>query len=225
MRDKNSILSYGVVYKDHVLRPYDEVYIQISGLGEEASNVIPNNSSGVGSMSATGANLSSQMIDKEGFLTIPIVGKVMAKDKTIEELEVILKESLVNILNQPIVEVKLVNKRFSVVGEVSTPGNFSYSQERLTIFDALGMAGDITKYGNRKKVILVRNENNINTITEINLLKADILASEFYYLRPGDILYVKPLRSKAYGITEFPYGLILSLLSTTLIFLNFANGN
>jgi polysaccharide export outer membrane protein len=160
----------------------------------------------------------SYSIDKEGYLFLPVIGKILVKDKTISEVIVILKDSLIHILNQPVVSVKLVNRYVSVLGEVKNPGHFPYSQNKLTIYDALGLAGDITDYGNRSKVILVRNENGENIRINVNLNKSEILTSDYYYLRPNDIVYVIPLRKKFWGFNQFPFGILLSAITTGLLF-------
>jgi polysaccharide biosynthesis/export protein len=220
LQNKNQESVYKINYEDHILRPYDELYLQISSVNPESANVFQGGNSSVGSASATGASLMSQVIDKEGYLEVPIIGKVLAKDKTIAELKAYLKELLVNILNQPVIDIKLVNKYFSVLGEAKSPGRFEYSQDKINIFEALSMAGDIGTYGNRKKIQLIRNENNVNKIIEINLLQADILASDYYYLKPGDVLYIKPLKIRVWGVGDSPYTIVLTLISTYAILLN-----
>jgi polysaccharide export outer membrane protein len=133
-------------------------------------------------------------------------------------VSVILKDSLNHILNQPIVSVKLVNRYVSVLGEVKNPGHFSYSQDKLTIYDALGFAGDITDYGNRNKVILIRNINGENIRINVDITNSDILASDYYNLRPNDIVYVKPLRNKFWGMRQFPFTILFDTLTTALLF-------
>jgi polysaccharide export outer membrane protein len=130
----------------------------------------------------------------------------------------ILKDSLSHILNQPVVTVKLVNRYVSVLGEVKNPGHFPYSQDKLTIYDALGLAGDITDYGNRNKVILIRNINGENIRINVDITKSDILISDYYNLRPNDIVYVKPLRNKFWGMRQFPFEILFSTLTTALLF-------
>jgi polysaccharide biosynthesis/export protein len=138
---------------------------------------------------------------------------------------VILKDSLNHILNQPIVTVKLVNRFVSVLGEVKNPGHYPYSQEKLSIFDAVGMAGDITDYGNRDKAILIRNDNGENMRVNVNLTSSDILTSEFYYLRPNDIVYIKPLREKFWGLRQFPWSVFFAAITTGLLIYEVVNPN
>jgi polysaccharide export outer membrane protein len=210
-------------FPDYRLKPNDELYIQINSLDEAAANVFSNNrqeSNYVGSIQPYGASLMSYSIDKDGYLLLPVIGKILVKDKTLSEVSVILKDSLNHILNQPVVTVKLVNRYISVLGEVRNPGHFPYAQEKLTIYDALGLAGDITDYGNRNKVILIRNVNGENIRVNVDITKSDILASDYYNLRPNDIVYVKPLRNKFWGMRQFPFTILFSTLTTGLLIYN-----
>jgi polysaccharide export outer membrane protein len=149
-----------------------------------------------------------------------VIGNIFVKGKTLPEVSITIKDSLYHILNQPIVTVKLVNRYISVLGDVRSPGHYSFSQEKLSIYDAIGYAGDITDYGDRNHVILVRNENGQNIRANLDLTKSDILASDYYYLRPNDIVYVKPLRNKFWGMRQFPFSLIFSTITTGLLIYN-----
>jgi len=131
-----------------------------------------------------------------------------------------LKDSLKNVLSLPVVSVKLVNRYVTVLGEVRNPGHYPFSQDRLSIFSAIGLAGDVTDYGNRNEVILIRNENKINTRYNIDLTKSEILATNFYYLRPNDLIYVKPLRNKFWGMRQFPFTILFSTITTGLLIYN-----
>ena len=115
------------------------------------------------------------------------------------------------------VSVKLVTRYVSVLGEVRNPGRFSYPQDKFTILDALSLAGDITDYGNRKEVILTRNENGMNMRIVVDLSKSEILNSDYYYIRPNDIVYVKPLRKKFWDVRLFPWGAIINVLTAAIL--------
>jgi polysaccharide export outer membrane protein len=220
-RNKNAKSFKEAEFPDYRLKPNDELYIQINSLDEAAASVFSNNrqeSNYVGSIQPYGASLMSYSVDKDGYLLLPVIGKILVKDKTLSEITVILKDSLNHILNQPVVTVKLVNRYVSVLGEVRNPGHFPYSQDKLTIYDALGLAGDITDYGNRTKVMLIRNENGENIRINVNLNKSEILSSDYFYLRPNDIVYVVPLRNKFWGMRQFPFEILFSALTTALLF-------
>jgi len=208
---------------DYKLKPNDELFIQISSLDEEAANVFSSSrqqNTYYASMSPYGASLLSYTVDRDGFLLLPVIGKILVKEKTITDIRLVLMDSLSHILHDPIVSVKLVNRYVSVLGEVNNPGHYPYSQEKLSIFDALGLAGDISLYGNRNSIVLVRNENGENTRISLDLSNPDILASEYYYLRPNDIVYIKPLHKRFWGLREFPFSIIFSTITTGLLIYN-----
>lgn len=210
---------------DYRLKPNDELYIQISSLDDAATNMFTSNTAQqflyVGTMQPYGASLLSHSVDKDGFLLLPVVGRLSVKDKTTAEVGQMIASELANVLSQPIVTVKLVNRYISVLGEVRNPGHFPYAQDKLTIYDALGLAGDITDYGNRNEVVLTRNENGKNIRIPVDLTRSDILASPHYYLRPNDMVYVKPLRKKFWGMRQFPFTVLLSAITTTVLVLNY----
>jgi polysaccharide export outer membrane protein len=222
MRDTNkNVKSFSEAeFSDYKLKPNDELYIKINSLDEAAVNVFSYSTQQPISLDPYGTSLLSYSVDKQGYLLLPVIGNVYVKDKTLSEVSVILKDSLYRVLNQPIVTVKLVNRYVSVLGEVRNPGHFPYSQEKLSIFDAISLAGDITDYGNREKVILIRNENGENIRINLNLEQSEILASEFYYLRPTDIIYIKPLRNKFWGMRQFPFPILFSTVTTGLLIYN-----
>jgi polysaccharide export outer membrane protein len=204
---------------DYKLKSNDELYIQINSLDNAAVNMFSEASSQqqMGAMSPYGASLLSYAISKDGYIQLPFIGKIFVLDKTTAQVGVMIKDSLANVLNQPAVTVKLVNRYVSVLGEVRSPGHYTYAQDKLTIYNALGLAGDITEYGNRKHVILTRDENGKNIRVNLDLTRSDILSSGYYYMRPNDLVYVKPLRKKFWAMREFPYSVVLSTITTTLL--------
>ena len=223
-KDKNVNSFKEADLPDYKLKPNDELYITITSLDEVNTNVFSNpgnpQSSNIGSLQPYGASLMSYSINKEGYLFLPVIGTVFVKDKTLSQLSAMLKDSLTNVLSQPQVTIKLVNRYISVLGQVRNPGHFAYAQEKITIYDALSLAGDITTYGNRKEVVLTRNENGKNNIIRLDLTQPEILATNYYYLRPNDMIYVKPMKKRIWGMEQFPYSMILSTITTALLLYN-----
>lgn len=209
---------------EYELKPNDELFIQVYSLDDVSSNIFSGTSAQqsiqMGTLQPYGASLVSYAIDKEGYLHLPVVGSIQVGGKTLTQVNVILKEALTNILNQPVVSVKLVNRYVSVLGEVQNPGHFPYSQEKLTVFDAIGLAGDITEYGNRREVVITRNANGKNTIVKIDLTNPEVASLEYYYITPNDAIYVKPLPKKFWGLRQFPYTVLLSTITTSLLIYN-----
>jgi len=220
IQDENAdIKSFDVAeFPDYRLKSNDELYININSLDEAAASVFSNNTEQFQqALSPYSASMMSYSIDKDGNLLLPVIGSIYVKDKTPSEVSFILRDSLSHILNQPIVTVKLVNRYVSVLGEVRNPGHYIYSQEKLSILDAIGLAGDITDYGNRNKIILVRNENSKNLRINVDLTRSEVLSSDYYNIRPNDIIYVKPLANKFWGMRQFPFTVIFSTITTALL--------
>ncbi len=210
-------------FQDYKLKPNDELYIHITSL-DEASNLFNSNPSG--SMAYIGmepysASLLSYTVNTDGYIQIPILRNLYVKDKTISDLTRILKDSLSRILNQPSITIKLVNRYVSVLGAVKSPGHYTVAQEKISIFDALSFAGDITDFGNRKEVILVREENGKNLRITLDLTQSSFLSSDYYYLRPNDIIYVSPLRKYYWGFNQFPFAIILSAITTGILVVSY----
>lgn len=207
---------------DYRLKPDDELYIHIKSLDDPGANIFSSasgqQSSNMESVTPYGASLVSYAVNKEGFLQLPVLGNIFVKDRTLSEVSLILTDSLSHVLSQPIVTVKLVNRYVSVLGEVKNPGHFPYSQEKLSIYDAIGIAGDLTIFSNRKDVMLARSENGKNVLVNLDLTNPSILGSDYYYIRPNDMIYIKPLKKRVWGMSEFPFSIILSTLSVTLLF-------
>jgi polysaccharide export outer membrane protein len=219
-KDKDTKAFKEAEYPDYRLKANDEIYIQIHSLDEAAANAFASSRQEIsyaGSIQPYSASLLSNAIDKEGYLLMPVIGKILVQDKTLMEVIEILTDSLNHILNQPVVSVKLVNRYVSVLGEVRSPGHFAIAQNKLTIYDALSLAGDITDFGNRNNVTLIRNVDGENIRINLNLTNSEILASEYYNLRPNDIVYVKQVRQKFWNISQVPISLFLSAVTTALL--------
>jgi len=221
-RDEKIISYTEAAIPDYKLKPNDELYIQIKSLDDPETNIFQQLGNQQNIYSSTNitpysASVYSYMVDKSGYIQLPVIGNMFVEDRTVPEVISMLQDSLQNILSQPAVIVKLVNRYLSVLGEVRNPGHFSYAQEKINIFDAISFAGDITIYGDRSDVMLVRNENGNNIRVKIDLTSSEIMASEYYYLRPNDMVYVRPLRKRFWGLSEFPWQVLLSSISTGIL--------
>ena len=146
--------------------------------------------------STTSQNGAGYLVDKNGNIDFPILGNIKAGGLTILQLKGVLKEKLDKYLQDPIVNIRLVNYKITVLGEVGRPSTYSVPSERLTIVDAIGMAGDITIYGKRENILLVREEDGKRNFIRLNLNSSNIFQSPYYYLKQNDIVYVEPNKSK-----------------------------
>ncbi len=142
--------------------------------------------------------VSGYLVDDNGYITFPIIGKVYTAGIAYDSLQNLLQQKLIagGYVNDPVVTVSPMNFRVSVVGEVRRPRELHVVGERLTIFEALAMCGDITDSGMRSNVVVMREKNGVVTPIEIDLTKKTIFESEVYYLQQNDIVYVEPNLAK-----------------------------
>ncbi|MFP5437199.1 MAG: polysaccharide biosynthesis/export family protein [Bacteroidia bacterium] len=136
------------------------------------------------------------LIDKDGFINFPSIGKVKAGGLVKEEFEQSLKGKLSKFLNKPLITVRIKNFRISVVGEVLKPGFYNIPTERVSIPEALAMAGDLTIFGLRENVLLIRDNNGVKTHVELDLTDGNLINSEYFYLQQNDALYIKQNKAK-----------------------------
>ena len=145
------------------------------------------------------SSLQQYLVSNEGTIDFPVLGTLQVSGLTKSEAENLIREKLgVYLKETPIVTVRMTNYKISVLGEVASPGMFTISNEKVNIFEALALAGDLTIYGKRNNVKLIREDAaGQREIIELNLNKSDIITSPYYYLQQNDILYVTPNKTKA----------------------------
>lgn len=199
------------------IEPFDQLYISIGSIDQQGYNFFSQEKQNFNSLSEQSLLVLGYTVNDSGCVNLPVIGKIKLQGQTMDEAEVTLKEATKNVLNQPIVSVRFVNNSITVLGEVLKPGNHLFTSQQLTIFRALGLAGDITEYGNRKKVVLIREKNRVIHKYHLDLTDDKIFKSDYYYLRPNDVLYVEPLKIRRFGMREYPFNLIVS--SVTAFFL------
>jgi polysaccharide export outer membrane protein len=138
------------------------------------------------------------LVDKEGYIEVPVLGKIKAVGYTTSQLRDIIKNIAVKYYNDPTVIVRYANFKISITGEVLKPGQYISPNEKLSILDAIAMAGDLTIYGKRDNVLLIReNPDGTKTPYRINLNNSNIMSAPYYYLRQNDVIYVQPSNGKA----------------------------
>lgn len=149
--------------------------------------------------SSVAEQLRSYLVDNDGTVDLPIMGRVKLAGLTLTEAQDRVRKHLTSYLNEvPSVNIKILNYRFSVLGEVRSPGFYKAENGKATIYDALSMAGDMTIYGDRTCVKVLReNSDGSKEIAVLDLRKADIINSPYYYIRQGDVVYVQPNSAQA----------------------------
>jgi len=142
--------------------------------------------------------LTGYLVDYNGNISFPVLGEIRVEGKTNSEVETIIKDLLVKekLLKDPKISVRVVNKKITVLGEVSRPGTYEFSEENITLLQAIGRAGDISIEGIRKNILIIREENGIRTNTTIDITKTDWFNSPYYYIKQNDVIYVTPNERK-----------------------------
>lgn len=211
---------------DYKLKPGDYLYIRVLTLDQKSNELFASMNGSGGTNGYTNTTdqslyLTSYMINDSGYVTFPLLGNIKAVGHTVTEMKQSMNKLVSEIIQESSVVVKLVLFDISVLGEVKNPGKFTVNKDHINIFEALALANDVTAFGNRTKVQIIRTEGDKNNIVTINLLSKDILSSPYYYLQPNDIIYVEPMKEKAYAFETFPYGLVYSTIGLVLVILTF----
>ena len=188
-------------FKSLNIQPGDILDIQIKALNPESVVIFQRQNSGA---PAQGQNLiiNGYLVREDGTINLPIVGAVDASNKTTKSLSIEIQKALNPYIINPSVSIRHLNFRVSVLGEVQKPGTFTVLEERISIPQALGLAGDLTINGDRNHVLLITNHNGKKVNQVIDLTKSEFLQSEFYFLKQNDIIYVRPntARIKSSGL-------------------------
>ncbi len=209
---------------EYRVQPGDNLYIRVVTF-DDKTNVLLNplvaGSGNTGTANDAGVYLQSYIVNDAGYLEFPMTGELYVRNMVVDEIRDLLREKLKEYLIELVVIVRLVNYNIIMLGEVDRPGQYKVYQTKINILEALSMAGDLTDYANRNKIAIIRQTKAGSEVLYVDLTKRDILASDFYYLKPNDIIYAQPVRGKQFAFTSFPYGIVFGFISTTLLLINY----
>ena len=161
------------------------------------------------------------IVNENGEVKLPLIGSVLLTGKTMSEATQILEAKFKEFMEDPIVTVKKLNFKVTVLGEVNRPGTYPILNEHATLPEVLGMAGDLSVYGDRQKVRIIREENQQTKDFFIDMTNASSLSAETYYLHPDDIIYVQPLKRRAFQNISPSVTIFTSIVTTAVIALTF----
>jgi polysaccharide biosynthesis/export protein len=143
--------------------------------------------------------IQSYLVNSNGDIDFPILGKIKVGGLTRSDVLKTLKNKLEKYIKNPIVNLRIMNFKVSVQGEVNLPGTFPVSSERLTLIEALSMAKDLTIYGKRNNILIIREIDGLKSYNRVDITKADFINSPFYYLAQNDVVYVEPNKTRING--------------------------
>jgi polysaccharide biosynthesis/export protein len=159
-------------------------------------------------------------INAEGNIIMPVIGPVHVANCTLDEAQELIQDRAGEYLVDATASVKIVNFSVTVLGEVRRAGSFYVYDHEFTVLDAIGMAGDLTDYGNRRIHVIRQTSDGIQ-FDRIDITDRRSVTSPLYYLQPNDVVYVEPLIAKRFGFAQFPFGVVFSAITTTLLLINF----
>ncbi|MTE26553.1 polysaccharide biosynthesis/export family protein [Winogradskyella ouciana] len=195
MQDAKTEGNGNVNYSTATIQPNDILKITVETLVPEAA--IPYNktsSQGNQPQSMQLLQLDGYLVSLDNTIKFPVLGDISTKNQTTKELEASIREQLVSgghLLN-PTVNVRLVNAKVTILGEVNQPGTFSFTEQNITILQALGYAGDLTINGKRDDILITREIDGVRKVSHIDLTSAAFMNSEYYFIRPNDVIVVNP---------------------------------
>ncbi len=208
---------YSPINFDYRIQPNDALFVRFESITDEQFDFL-SNQGGVGGGGAVGQAIliNSELVDEQGNINFPILGKVKVSGLTLFEIQEKLQTIAEGYLEAPVVKVRLVNFRFTVLGEVNQEGTVTTLNNRVTLPEALGLSGGLGELADRSKIKVLRQIDGRIEIAYINLLDENFINSPYYFLNQSDILVVPPLRQRPYR-RYFGQNLGVFLSSLTLI--------
>jgi polysaccharide biosynthesis/export protein len=193
-----------VAQKPYRLKSNDVISIKIKALDQKLVEMFNLSTTGASPNSPDGLYFDGYTVDDHGAIRIPILGEVPVIGLTLDEVRIkIEKQLLADYFNKEadiFVNVKLAGLRYTINGEIASPGTKSLFQEKVTILEAIANSGDITITGNRKEVVVLRQYPHGTEMHTLDLTSIDLLKSPYYYIQPNDYIYVKPIKQKNWGV-------------------------
>lgn len=221
--DDSEISTEAYIPEDYRIQVSDNLFIRVTTPDprfSEMFNTLPVAAATVSSTEQS-VDLLSYPVRNDGTVDIPYLGSVSLEGKTLTEAKIVLQNELVDYITDASISVKLVNNYLSILGEVNRPGLYPIYKEKLNIFQALSMAGDVGILSSRYNVSIIRSSPEGSEVKEFDLRDRNIIDSEYYYIMPNDVIYVKPMKGRFWAFSEFPYVILLTTVTTFILVLNY----
>jgi polysaccharide export outer membrane protein len=197
---KEAELGNAVEYKEPLIQPNDNLSINIFTLNQQTGAIINQAATtpimGTSSNSVGAPQGSGFIVDKNGDIELALAGKIRVAGLTTFDARELVRKRVTEFYNQPNVELRLANFKISVLGEVKSPSTYNMQSEKTTVMDAISVAGDLTIYGRRDNVLIVRDINGKKTYAHLDLNSSNIFNSPYYYLRQNDLVYIEPNKAR-----------------------------
>ena len=203
-----------------LIMPFDKLYIKVISI-DAPTNQIFNDNEEMRSGSSNG--VLGYLVDEVGNVNFPFVGNINVVKLTTAQASEKIQKALGDYVSNISVTVKYIDNQVTVMGEVKNQGVYPFIQDKLNIYEALGLGGGLTQYGDRKKIILIRNEGTKIMHYRLDLSDSKIAAKDYYYILPNDVIVVEPLKALSSSYQNITYTTILSSVTTLIAVLLFTN--
>lgn len=208
--EQQSELANTAKFTEPVIQSDDILSISIFTI-DPMTNIVVNQaasqaiSTSTGSVSSLGATppTAGFLVDKNGEIDLSVVGKVKVTGLTTYQARDLIKEKSAVVYTNPNVQVRFANFKVTVLGEVARPASYVIPNEKVSVLDALGLAGDLTIFGKRENVTLIRDNGGKKEFARLNLNSKELFNSPYYYLKQNDVLYVEPNKGKAASLNQY----------------------
>ncbi len=199
-----------VTFKNPLIKPDDLLFVNIQTLDPEANALFgasntPVSAVGANALGMSGNQISTgHLVDKDGKIDLPVIGKVKVEGYTTQQARDTIETLVEKYYTSSTVDVRYNNFKITVIGEVNRPSTYTVPNEEVTILDALGLAGDLTIFGKRENVLLIRKDTgDVKQLIRLNLNSKDLINSPYFFLRQDDIIYVEPNKAKAIELDAY----------------------
>lgn len=227
--DKESAAKYAEFKRKdyfYTIQKEDVLYVGISSSSSVQSAFFDlSNTSAPTSTSSQHPHILGFTVNENGKVLLPVIGEVEAAGLTINDFQKKLTEIAQQYIPNPTIKVFLLNFYVKVLGEVKNPGLFQVLAKNPTVFDALGLAGDVKDFANKKRVKIIRTKPDKTEVRLIDLTKEDVIESDNYYIYPNDIVYVEPLNIKKFSTNNTVLPWIVSAITSIIVVINLVNIN
>ncbi|NPA36050.1 MAG: sugar transporter [Chlorobi bacterium] len=210
------------------IKTNDILYVRVLSTNKDVAELYNNNPThGVTTTLNSEADqyVNGFSVDKDGNIVLPVLGKLHVAGLTLDEAYEVIQDQANEFLINATVIVRLMNYKVTVIGEVKRPGVYSVYNNQVTVLEIIGRAGDITEFGDKKHILVIRPTEDGSKTYEIDLTDKSVLTNPGYYLMPNDVVYVKPIKGKAFRVNLPLWSLILSSLTTIIVLLQYFDNN
>ena len=220
-------------FTEPIIQTNDLLSITVNTLSAESNtlfnsgviqdNINPANGTNSNNINAPVRRYDGYLVDNDGNINFPVLGKVKLAGLTREEAIDKVTEEIKKSVKNPIVNIRFLNFQITVIGEVNRPSTFTVPTEKVNVLEALGFAGDMTPYGKREHVLVIREKAGVRSVTKIDFTNKDLLSSPSFYLQQHDVVYVEPVKARVFQGSSTSYYLpIISTLASLISILVFA---